>query len=78
MNKPNNAIRGSIIQITNPDHKWFPCLLIVDEVRGFGVLAYITIPTNDEKENGNAFIRVNTDDFECVGNSAVVIGGNDD
>jgi hypothetical protein len=59
--------KGTIVQITNENDKWFPCLLVVDEVKGFGVQGYITIP-----QKGDAYYRVKTGDFEVVGEAKVV------
>ncbi len=65
---------GDVIQITDKNDKWFPCLLIVDEVKGWGVQAYITIPTNDEKQNGNAYYRIEYGKFEKVGSAKILAG----
>ena len=54
-----------IIQI-NPSHKWGGCLAVVDEVKSFGCQAYVRIPTNDGKPPGDAYIRLNSDEFEQV------------
>ena len=37
-----------IVQITDEEHHWYPCLLIVDEVKPWGVVAYVLYPTNSE------------------------------
>lgn len=64
-------IIGDIVQITNSKHHWFPSLIIVDEVKGFGILGYMHIP---DKSNSPAYIRLNTEDFEYVGKAAILIG----
>lgn len=61
-----------IVQITNPEHKWYPCLIVVSEVKSFGIQGYITIPTNDDKPNGQAYIRLNTNEFEKVGEAIII------
>lgn len=57
---------GDIIQIA-PPHKWGGCLAVVDEVKSFGCQAYISIPHNDGTPPGQAYIRLNTEDFESIG-----------
>lgn len=64
--------KGDIIQITDESDKWYPCLLIVSEVKSWGVQAYITIPRNDGEQLGNAYYRIENGRFERVG-SAVVL-----
>ncbi len=61
---------GDIIQI-GPDHKWAFCLAVVDEPKSFGCQAYVRIPHNDGTLAGNAYIRLNFDDFEAVGVKAL-------
>lgn len=66
--------KGTIVQITNIEHHWFPCLIIIDEVKNWGIQGYITIPNNNKEEkNGNAFIRLNNEEFEIVGKANMVI-----
>lgn len=67
--------RGSIVQITKETHPWFPCLVIVSEVKSSGVQGYITIPRNDGEKCENAYIRLNNDEFEPVGKAAIVVEG---
>lgn len=71
LNEMKEIKEGDIVQITDENHHWFPCLIIVSEVKGFGVQGYITMPTNDKEPNGNAFIRLNTDQFDFIGMASV-------
>lgn len=70
---------GTIVQIIDEKHDWFPCLLIISEILSWGVMGYITMPNNLPRtgrikgENGNAFIRLTTDKFEIVGKANIVI-----
>lgn len=61
-----NVVPGEIVQILG-HHKWAFCLAVVDEVRSWGVQAYVRIPHNDGTEPGNAFIRLDSADFEPLG-----------
>lgn len=65
------VVKGDIIQITDETDNWYPCLLIVDVVKSWGVQAYLTIPSNKER-NGNAYYRIDNDKFEVVGAAVVV------
>jgi hypothetical protein len=53
--------KGTVIQITE-NHKWCGCLAMVSEPKGWGCQAFINIP-----EQGNAYIRLNFEDFEVIG-----------
>lgn len=66
--------KGDIVQILDPHHAWCGCLLIVDEVKSWGVVAYITIPqSNDGSEPaGTAYNRLDKNTYEKVGKAALV------
>lgn len=53
---------GDVIQITDSNDKWFPCLLIVSEVKSWGVQGYVSIPMK-----GDAYYRIDNGKFELVG-----------
>ncbi len=58
---------GEIVQITNEEHRWYPCLVVVSEPKSFGCQGYVTIPKNDDQPNDNAYIRLEHSDYETVG-----------
>lgn len=64
---------GDIVQIVNEKHPWFPCLLIVDEVKSWGVQAYTLVPrSNDGSESvGRAYNRLKSEDIEKVGVASI-------
>lgn len=64
---------GSIIQANENAGDWCGCLLIVDEVKSWGVQAYMKV-----SNEGTAFIRLNNDEFDLVGKAVLVIERNDD
>ena len=70
----DNIQVNDIVQITDPAHAWFPCLLIVSEVKIWGVQAYALIPqSNDLSElPSRAFNRLPFDKIEKVGTALVV------
>lgn len=69
----NKAKEGQVIQITDEKHSWYPSLLIVKDAYKWGVQAYVIIPkSNDGSEAPSmAFIRLNNDTFEVVGDSII-------
>lgn len=62
--------RGDIIQIA-PSHAWAFCLAVVDEVKSFGCQAFVRIPSNDGTGTGDAFVRLNSADYEEIGASVI-------
>lgn len=61
--------RGDIVQIVDEAHAWYGCLLIVDEVKLWGVLAAALIPrSNDGSEPiAQAWNRLTYGCFAIVG-----------
>jgi hypothetical protein len=63
---------GDIIQITDENHAWHGCLLVISEVKPWGVQAYIAIPQrNDQHEIALAYNRLAVDTFTVVGKVAL-------
>ena len=62
---------GSIVQITDEDHAWFPALIIVTELKDFGIQGYCNMPSND-RNGGNAYIRLKKSVYELVGKAKIV------
>lgn len=65
---------GDVVQITREDHGWYPALIVVSEVKQFGIQGYMTVVTsNDPNEpNAPAYGRLNWGDFEYVGKAVIV------
>jgi hypothetical protein len=60
---------NNIVQVTNPDSQWFPCLVIVTEVKSWGIQGFTHIPMK-----GPAYIRLSRADFEvCVLGNAIIV-----
>lgn len=54
--------RGSIIQANeNAPEDWTGCVLIVDEVKDWGVQAFLRIPAQ-----GDAYIRLGANQFDIL------------
>jgi len=62
--------RGSIIQANENAKDWCGTVLIVDEVKSWGVQAFVRIPMQ-----GDAYIRLRSDQFEVLGAEAVLMPG---
>lgn len=65
--------RGNIVQITDETHHWYPALLIIDEVKAWGVTAYAIIPegSHASKSTVVAPIRIETGRFAVVGDAEI-------
>lgn len=63
------AVVSDIVQVTNSANKWFPCLVIVTEVKPWGVQGYTSVPLQ-----GDAYIRLNEEEYEVVGKAVIVVG----
>jgi hypothetical protein len=60
---------NTVIQIA-PPHRWAGCLAIVDEVKDWGVQAYITMPVGDTVRE--AYVRLKWAELEVIGPAAFV------
>lgn len=60
---------GDVIQIVDVDHVWYPALLIVDEVRAWGVQAYCIVPHSNDgsRTPGLAYTRLGYEGIARVG-----------
>lgn len=64
---------GSVIQANEQAGEWCGCLLIVEEVKSWGVMAGMKIPFK-----GTAYIRLKTEQFEYIGEAVLVPKGGGD
>lgn len=60
--------RGSIIQANENAGEWCGTVLIVDEVKSWGVQAFVHVPIR-----GDAHIRLKPDQYEVLGGHAVLM-----
>ena len=59
---------GDLIQVNEDGPaNWFRCILVIDEVKGWGVLASCTIPQAIGEPARDAFIRLRWHEFEALG-----------
>lgn len=61
-------IRGSIIQANENAGDWCGCVLIVDDVKPWGVHAFLRIPGQ-----GDAYIRLQKGQYDVLGATAVLM-----
>jgi hypothetical protein len=65
-------MKNKVIQIV-PDHEWGGCLAIVNKAEPWGVEAYVHVPLQ-----GAAYIRLNRNEFEVIGDAVFVMEDEDE
>lgn len=62
--------KNDVIQINENclSKDWIGCLMIVDEVKGWGVQAYLHVPMQ-----GNAYLRIHHGEYDVIGKAAMVV-----
>jgi len=71
MNDQEDKIRvNSIVQVTDESHYWFPALVVVSELKGFGIQSYTHVIGN-EGPAGQAYIRLKKGQYEWCGHAVV-------
>jgi hypothetical protein len=60
--------RYEIVQANERVAHWFRCLVVVDEIKSWGVQGYTTIPGHDGPSD--AFIRLTWDEIEKTGGTS--------
>jgi len=66
------ADKDDIVQITDPNHHWYPCLIVVSEPKSWGIQGYLCAPKDNHGNVGTYFIRLSNGAFEPVGRAIVV------
>jgi hypothetical protein len=63
-----------IVQITDQAHPWFPCLLLVTEVKSWGIQGFAAIPQSNDGSTapGQAFNRLRWEQIERIGPAVVI------
>jgi len=72
-----NIKPGDVVQITNPEHPWFPALLVVSEIKSFGVQGYAIAPIDNDPNvpNGQSYNRLKAADYVYVGEATIITEG---
>ena len=66
---------NDVIQVNDsiPNSSWIGCLMIVSEVKNWGVIAYLRVPTQ-----GNAYLRLRHNEYEVIGKAVFVSKSEDE
>jgi len=64
-----NWNEGDIVQITNEEHHWYPCLVIVSEPKSWGIQGYVPIPIKEKV--APAYIRLEDKEITIVGKAVI-------
>lgn len=62
---------GDLIQITDPNHKWFPTVVVADQIKAWGVQAFAYWPSNTDKPS-KAHIRLQAGQYEYCGTCVII------
>jgi hypothetical protein len=60
----------TVVQIRGA-HRWAGALAIVDDVRPWGVIAFVPIPHNNGEPTGPAYTRLETGEYVIIGHTAI-------
>jgi hypothetical protein len=68
MGEPKTVAENDLIQVNEDGPpNWFRCILVVDEVKSWGVQAYAIIPQARDKTSADAFMRLTWNEFDTLG-----------
>lgn len=60
-------VKGDVIQVNEKVPEWCGCLMIIEEVYSWGVMAGLKIPMN-----GTAYLRLTHEQYEPIGTAVFV------
>lgn len=63
---------GDIVQVIDQEDRWFPALVVVDEVKAWGVQGFAFMPRNDGPPVPQVSYRLQHGKFERVGRAVVM------
>ena len=67
------AAAGDIVQVIDLMHPWYPALLVVSEVKSWGVVAYCLVPDSNMKGPAScAYNRLEWSKVDKVGTAKVL------
>jgi hypothetical protein len=68
MGESKQVAENDLVQVNEDGpSNWFRCVLVVDEVKSWGVQAYAIIPQARDKGSADAFMRLNWNEFDTLG-----------
>lgn len=65
---PPLVSEGDIVQVIHPKHTWYPCLVVVSEVKSSGIRGYLVPPANPNP----IFMDMDSSNFVKVGRARLV------
>jgi hypothetical protein len=67
--------KGDVIQLTDITHAWYPCLMVVGEVKSWGVQACVLVPqSNAEQSVTQAWNRLSFNQVCFIGEAQIIPG----
>jgi hypothetical protein len=74
MGESKQVAQGDLIQVNEEGPlNWFRVILVVDEVKPWGVQAYAIIPQARDKTSADAFMRLNWNEFDILGAKSIFV-----
>jgi hypothetical protein len=70
---PHHVALSDIVQV-RPDRNWGACLVIVTELKSWGIQGFTPMPP----DGGQAYIRLKWEDIEPTGGKAVYVPGGEE
>jgi hypothetical protein len=68
MNEERPLAENDLIQVNEDGPpNWFRCVLVVDEVKSWGVQAFCTVPNARDQPSGDAYMRLSFGEFDRLG-----------
>lgn len=65
--------KGDVIQVNESLTEWCGCLMIVDEIKPWGVMASMRVPGS-----GITYMMLLSDQYEYIGKAVLVMGDEED
>jgi hypothetical protein len=74
MAESKQVAENDLIQVNEEGPmNWFRCILVVDEVKSWGVQAYAIIPQARDKTSADAFLRLEWNEFDTLGAKSLFV-----
>jgi hypothetical protein len=74
MSEPKTVEENDLIQVNEEGPmNWFRCILVIDEVKSWGVQAYAIIPQARDKTSADAFLRLHWNEFDTLGAKSLFV-----
>lgn len=68
---------GDLVQITNSAHDWYRCILVVDQVKSWGIQAGMQLPPGVHEvacmPDNTTYLRIPNGDYVIVGKAEITL-----